>query len=172
MQKELLTNSPAQTKALAKEFARSLRGGETICLSGDLGAGKTTFAQALLEALGARGPFTSPTFAILKEYELTPPNSPKTAGKSSLPAVSLSRLRQDKASCPLAAIYHIDAYRINATDLFALGFGDFAGKPHVVTIVEWPENVENALPADALRLKFEWLDKTKRRITFPPFSSS
>jgi tRNA threonylcarbamoyladenosine biosynthesis protein TsaE len=62
------TNSDKETQKLGKMFARELRGGKIICLSGDLGAGKTTFTQGLLKGLKIKGPHTSPTFVIMKKY--------------------------------------------------------------------------------------------------------
>lgn len=115
-------------------------------MSGNLGAGKTTFTQGLLEALGAEGPYTSPTFTIVKEYALKHPKLPKFPNK-------------------LSKAYHIDAYRIGPDDLLELGFNDFAGKENTVTIIEWPENVKNIIPKSATWLNFEWLDENKRKIT-------
>jgi len=53
---------------LAKDFAKTLAGGEVVLLGGDLGAGKTTFTKAVLKNLGVKGEITSPTFTIMKEY--------------------------------------------------------------------------------------------------------
>ena len=86
MKKEFLTTSSIQTKKLGQQLAEELRGGPSllnkklfpkaearviICLSGDLGAGKTTFTQGLLKGLKIKGPYTSPTFAIMKHYRGT-----------------------------------------------------------------------------------------------------
>jgi tRNA threonylcarbamoyladenosine biosynthesis protein TsaE len=68
MQKEFITTDSKQTQKLGEILARELRGGEMLCLSGDLGAGKTTFSQGLLKGLGAKRPYTSPTFVIMKKY--------------------------------------------------------------------------------------------------------
>ena len=141
MQK-IITENSRQTQELARLLAMEIRGGEIICLSGDLGAGKTTFTQGLLEGLDVEGPYTSPTFAILKEYQ---------ASKSGL----LNGFK----------IYHIDAYRVEEKDILDLGWKDFAGKENTVTIVEWAERAENIIPSGALRLDFKWLDENKREIT-------
>lgn len=140
MQK-FITNSTKQTQKVASDFARKLRDGEIVCLCGDLGAGKTTFTQGLLKGLGVKGPYTSPTFAIVKEYKL--------------------KAKSQK----LKALYHIDAYRIGAKDLLELGWNDFAGKENAVTIIEWPENVKKIIPTSAVWIKFEWISEKERKIT-------
>lgn len=141
MQK-ILTENPEQTKELAKLLAGEIRGGEIICLSGDLGAGKTTFTQGLLEGLGVEGPYTSPTFALMKEY-----------------SISKSEILRD------LNIHHIDAYRIEENDLINLGWQDFAGKENTVTIVEWAERIENIIPAGSLWMDFKWVNENEREIT-------
>ncbi|NTW26726.1 MAG: tRNA (adenosine(37)-N6)-threonylcarbamoyltransferase complex ATPase subunit type 1 TsaE [Candidatus Moranbacteria bacterium] len=138
---EYVTTSSIQTKKLGALLAEELSGGEIICLAGDLGAGKTTFTQGLLKGLKIKGPYTSPTFAILKEYKL--------------------KAKSQK----LKAIFHIDAYRINAKDLLEIGFADFAGKKNSVTIIEWPEKVHKLIPTKALWINFQWLSEQERKIT-------
>ena len=63
------TASAAETEALGAELARELRPGDVVLLSGELGAGKTTFVRGALRALGVTGPVTSPTFTIARRYE-------------------------------------------------------------------------------------------------------
>lgn len=77
-------------------FAREVRPG-VVALSGELGAGKTTFSQGILAEMGATGPFTSPTFVLMKQYNL------------SVPVRGIER------------IYHVDAYRVGEEDLRARG---------------------------------------------------
>jgi tRNA threonylcarbamoyladenosine biosynthesis protein TsaE len=153
-----LTTSSLQTKELGVLLAKELRGGEIICLSGDLGAGKTTFAQGLLESLGAEGPFTSPTFNIIKAYQ-----------------VPCLKIHQDNSGPRVKdggsyTIYHIDTYRITSEDLIALDFKNFAGKPNSITILEWPENVADILPENSLLITFEWIDENQRKISVSAFS--
>lgn len=138
---EYISTSSVQTQKLGQLLAEELKGSEIICLSGDLGAGKTTFTQGLLKGLKIKGPYTSPTFSIIKHYNL------KAKGHK------------------LKAIYHIDAYRITAKDLQELGFKDFAGQPETVTIIEWPERVKKIIPRGAPWIHFEWTDEKRRKIT-------
>lgn len=145
---EFITTSSAQTKKLGALLAKELSGGEVICLSGDLGAGKTTFTQGLLLELGASGPFTSPTFAIMKEYQIAKTN-----------------LKTTKDAPAITHVYHIDAYRINADDLLGLGWQDFAGKQNSVVLIEWAERTKRIIPKNSLWLNFEWLNEKERKIT-------
>ncbi len=113
-----------------------LPAGACVALYGDLGAGKTVFARGLIHALGvpAGVPVTSPTFVIVSEYEGRGP------------------------------IHHVDAYRLaGAGDIVDLGsrelfFGD------AISIVEWAERVERALPDDRVDVRLAVSGETSRRI--------
>jgi tRNA threonylcarbamoyl adenosine modification protein YjeE len=123
----------AATQALANAVAPQLRKGDFIALSGDLGAGKTEFARALLHALGVQGDVPSPTFTLVQNYE----------AKGLL-------------------IFHFDLYRLKSTDeLEELGWDDALSSG--VTLVEWPEHVAARLPADRLVLQFQFLPGDIRR---------
>lgn len=136
-------------------LAEELRGGEIICLSGDLGAGKTTFTQGLLKGLKIKGPYTSPTFAIIKEYKLKTHNlKPETSKKFR------------DTGYGIRDVFHIDAYRINSKDLLELGFAQFAGKENSIVIIEWPEKIKNIIPTDSVWIDFKWINEKEREITF------
>lgn len=135
--KKITTTSAKETKELGKLLAQELQGGEVLCLDGELGAGKTTFTQGLLQGLGIKGPYTSPTFVIMKEYK------PKN----------------------FTAVYHIDAYRIGPDDLLSLGWKETVAGKQNITIVEWSDRVKKILPKKCLKIKFRWLEKNKRQIT-------
>lgn len=68
MQKEFITTNSKQTQKLGEMLAKEITGAIAVCLVGELGAGKTTFTQGFLKGLGAEGPYTSPTFLIMKQY--------------------------------------------------------------------------------------------------------
>ncbi|EKE15614.1 MAG: hypothetical protein ACD_11C00116G0001 [uncultured bacterium] len=146
--KTFQTINSQQTKNIGKLLTKELSGGEVICLSGDLGAGKTTFTQGLLEGLGLEGPYTSPTFAILKEYKIQ--NSEKELFNNQCSTIN--------------KIYHIDAYRIEEKDLLELGWQDFAEKENCIVIIEWAERVKNIIPENALWINFEWINENTRKI--------
>ncbi len=105
------------TAALARKMARSLTGRELILLSGDLGAGKTTFVRYLAKALGLDpGWVSSPSFTLLQRYP---------AGKRGI------------------AVSHVDLYRIaRAEDLESLGLEDLLASEDLV-VVEWPEAAQD-----------------------------
>ena len=115
MEEIIKVKNLAQTKRLAKKLAKSLKGGETVLLYGDLGAGKTTFTQFFAKALGVKDVVTSPTFNIVKEYD----------GKK-------------------MKLYHFDMYRIeDFGELQEIGAEDILYKnEHDVSVVEWPDNVK------------------------------
>lgn len=153
---KIISTSSLQTKKIGQILAEELRGMEIICLSGDLGAGKTTFTQGLLKGLGVKGPYTSPTFAIVKVYKVKSHKVHK---------VNLNK-NSSMVNGQWLNVYHIDAYRINAKDLLELGFKDFAGKENSITIIEWPEKVKRLIPTNALWINFQWLSEKEREITF------
>ena len=107
--------------ALARELAPHLHGGGCIYLAGPLGAGKTTFARALLSALGAGERVKSPTYTLIETYAL-----------------------------PGLTAQHLDLYRIAAAEeLEWLGLRDLADGP-VLWLSEWPERGEGAIPSPDL----------------------
>lgn len=117
MKKELKTLK--DTEKLATQIANKLKGGSIMALVGELGAGKTTFVQALARALGVKRVVKSPTFTVLQTY--------KTSGGLTL--------------C------HVDAYRISdPQELEALGFFDYLNDPNTITVIEWANRIKDALP--------------------------
>ena len=115
---ERISHSVRETESIAADLARSLTGGETIALYGDLGAGKTQFTRGLVIGLGGDGhDVSSPTFVLLNLYET-----------------------------PRMKVFHLDAYRVAGPDDFdAIGFSELLEQNGVV-IVEWPARVEELLP--------------------------
>lgn len=114
-------------------------------MRGDLGAGKTTFAGGVLKALGAEGPYTSPTFAIVRTYAL----SENTAGHSS----------------DIHTIYHIDAYRIGEDDIINIGWEEMIHDSQALILIEWPDRIGTHLPNSAYAISFEWTGDDGRTIT-------
>jgi tRNA threonylcarbamoyladenosine biosynthesis protein TsaE len=128
------TGSPDVTRAVAAALGPLLEAGDVVSLVGDLGAGKTVFAQGLARGLGVAGPVTSPTFTIVQEYE--------------------GRL-------PVA---HVDVYRLDTVqDLYDLGFDELVDDGRV-TIVEWGDLVAQALPSDHLVVRIEAGDADTERV--------
>jgi len=115
------------TQRLAERLAARLDPGFVLFLSGDLGAGKTTFARALLRALGYTGRVKSPTFTLLECYEL-----------------------------PSFRLYHFDFYRLSSDRAWLdAGFDDYLGGSGVA-VIEWPEHAAASLPTPDLRVRLDF----------------
>ena len=113
-------------RALGAELARLVTAGDVVVLSGPLGAGKTTWVQGFAEALGVRGPITSPTFVIARSH-------PSLVGGP--------------------ALLHVDAYRVQSRlDFDDLDLVD--DRESAVTVVEWGDSVADVLGADRLEVTF------------------
>lgn len=141
MERIYTTHSTEETLALGRQLAASLEPGTFIALSGPLGAGKTTLAQGLLEGLGAEPPYASPTFIIMKLYELPAP----TEGG-------------------IERIYHADAYRADADDIVKAGLEEWQSDPAGLVLFEWPERAAEVLPPGRTEVILEAENPTQRRI--------
>lgn len=141
---EFVTDNSRQTQKLGEMLAHELHGGEVICLTGDLGSGKTTFAQGMLKGLGVKGPYTSPTFVVMKHYKR------KTTTQNSKPE----------------NVYHLDAYRVVAQDISDLGWKEIISNKNNIAIVEWAERIRRIIPKRAIWLKFEHREGDERKIIF------
>ncbi|MBL8880399.1 MAG: tRNA (adenosine(37)-N6)-threonylcarbamoyltransferase complex ATPase subunit type 1 TsaE [Phycisphaerales bacterium] len=126
------------TLRLGSAVGEMLRGGECVALSGQLGAGKTTFVKGVATGLGVPPgePVVSPTFVLVREY----------AGRLHM--------------------YHIDAYRLSGVDEVAtIGLDEMLNDAAGVTLVEWAERIEAALPSRLWRVRFEHIDFDRRAIS-------
>lgn len=150
--KTVVTQGFQVTQKLGQELAKKITPGQIICLSGDLGSGKTTFAQGILKGLKVKGPYTSPTFLIMKQYHIK-----HEAKKTKLLHVSCS-IPHD--------VYHIDAYRIGAKDILNLGWGEIISQPSNLVIIEWAERIKKIIPKNAKWINFFWKGEKKRKIVF------
>ena len=132
---EFVTNSPEETEELGERLGRALSPGDVVAFTGDLGAGKTAFTRGIARGLGIGDRVTSPTFAIVNEYE---------GGR--LP------------------LFHFDMYRLTSSDeLFDIGWEDYLARGGVCA-VEWSENVTEAME-DAVSVTIDVLGENTRRIT-------
>lgn len=122
---EIVSRSVADTRRIAAALGTLLEAGDVVALVGDLGAGKTAFAQGLARVLGVDEPVTSPTFAIVQEYDAVVP------------------------------VVHIDTYRLGSADeLLDVGLGEYLDSA-VVVIVEWADRFEEVLPAERVVVRLE-----------------
>lgn len=165
---EITTKNLKETKELGKIFAKKLKGGSIICLEGDLGSGKTTFSQGILEGLGAEKPYTSPTFLIMKVYKLETQNSKlKTTTKNlELEGNKQQQIQNSKFNIP-NSIFHIDTYRVGSDDILDLGWEEIIDNKNNIVIVEWPERIKDIIPKDALRISFKSINENERKISYP-----
>lgn len=150
MDKKYTTNSVQETQEIAMKFATHILqqkpGNHAVVLGleGDLGAGKTTFLQGFAKGLGIEEKILSPTFVIMKKFEI--PNS------------------------SFRFFYHFDCYRLNtsepasakgsgaAKEILELGFEEIISNPENIVAIEWPEKISEILPKNIISIKFEHLE--------------
>ncbi len=122
----ILVEDKTQTQQLAEKIGTQLKAGDVVLLSGDLGAGKTTFTQGLAKALSVRGNITSPTFVI-------------------------ARLHPNLGEGP--ALLHVDAYRLNS--LAEIADLDLASDlSRAIVVVEWPHDMVDDLTDNPIKINF------------------
>lgn len=136
-----LTQAKEETQVLGRKLAAALKPGTLIAFTGDLGAGKTTLIQGILDGLGAPAPYPSPTFVLMNQYEL--------------PASTAAGVKR---------VYHADAYRVGATDFERLGFAEWCADPEAIVLLEWPERVTEILPEKRIDITLRTLSETEREI--------
>lgn len=132
---DIISHSVEQTHRLGLRLGTLLQAGDVICLSGDMGAGKTVFSAGIGKGWGALDPVTSPTFNLVHEH------------------------RRDKDK---QRLYHLDCYRLSGPDdVDSIGLDDIlSGRGPV--ILEWPERIEEALPRNRLWIELRVLEHTRR----------
>lgn len=117
-----ISHSPEDTERFAGEFAQTLKRGDVVAMYGGLGMGKTAFVRGLAAGLGSTDEISSPTFALVHEYD----------GKF--------------------PIYHFDMYRITSMDdLYSTGFFDYLESGGIV-VTEWSENIRDYLPENVIEI--------------------
>jgi tRNA threonylcarbamoyladenosine biosynthesis protein TsaE len=114
-----------------------------VALNGHLGSGKTTFVQSIARHLGINEIITSPTFVIMKKYNIK------------------------KADFPFKKMVHIDAYRLDeGRELGTLDFERLVEDKDNLILIEWAEKVREGMPKDIVEIDFEYIDEDKRKIIF------
>lgn len=121
--KKIITQNEAKTRKLGQELAQKISGGEVIALEGDLGAGKTVLVQGLAKGLGIKKTVNSPTFVLMKNYQL--------------------KLKKGK----IKQLCHVDCYRLDdPEELLAIGINDYLERPDTVCVIEWADKIKKILP--------------------------
>ncbi len=129
-----ISNSEQDTINFAKDFAKNLKKGDIVVLTGELGCGKTKFTQGILSYFGLENEISSPTFTIVNEHH-----------KENI------------------SIFHFDVYRLEDIDEFyAMGGEEYFEKG--ICIIEWGEQIEEILPKGYTKITFSKLDDNKREL--------
>lgn len=129
-----ISDSVKATEEYGEHLAKELKGGDVVAMFGGMGMGKTQLVRGIARGLGLDAEVSSPTFALVHDYGGDPP------------------------------LVHFDMYRISGwEDLYSTGFFDYQ-EAGAILAVEWSENIENALPENAIRLHFARVDENTRRI--------
>lgn len=148
MRKTFVTRSVKETQVLAATLAKELRGGEVIALEGELGAGKTTFVQGLAKGLGVKEKVLSPTFVLIKFFDLST-SSRRNASR----------------------LIHVDCYRLESPqELLKLGWRELLKEKSNVIVIEWAEKVRRILPRSYIRVHFRFKGTNHHEITFEPIN--
>lgn len=136
---EFITKSDEETREIGKKLARKFSGGEVLALVGELGDGKTTFTQGLAQGLGIKQRVISPTFILMRRYQI----------KSS------------------KFFYHVDLYRLEenlGNEIENLGLTEFWGRSENIVAIEWAEKIKDLLPKNTIWITFKILEENTRRI--------
>ena len=135
MEHQLITYSAEETMNLGQKFVALAKPGSTFCLTGDLGAGKTTLVRGIARALNIKSVVQSPTFNIMKVY-----------------------FDGDRP------LIHIDAYRLADVNT-DIGLDEYIGYETGITVIEWPEFIKDLIPETAIEVNIKHADGDKRNIT-------
>ncbi len=162
------------TRALAQGLASVLRSGDVVALTGELGAGKTTFVRGVVEALGGdQSLVASPTFVFVHVYPIERSAAPEALAASRKKPIPAMAVTDGKRADRIDRVAHIDAYRLTSSeDLEPLGWDRLfresaqaaAGS---VAFVEWPQRIAGHLPEEQSRanILIEHLREDVRRFT-------
>lgn len=166
MTEEMHTKSAEETQQFANNLAQKLHGGDVLLLYGNLGAGKTTFVQGLANGLGIERRIISPTFIILRTYEIPSLSSraqPRDLSQVKEISRSINRPRND--SLEVKNFYHVDLYRLQSErEIEDIGLPSFMGDKENIVVIEWPERLGSLIPKNAWKLFFENEGEDKRKI--------
>ncbi len=137
---DIISHSADQTRRLGVRLGKLLSPGDVVCLSGDMGAGKTVFTSGIGEGWGTKVPVTSPTYNLIHEH---------------------NRAQDD------IRLYHLDCYRLqDARDAVTIGLDDILDDPNGIVVFEWPEQIDEALPPAHLWIELRIIEATRRNFIF------
>lgn len=155
-----ISESPAATQRIGEAFAKRVKDGGIVALYGELGSGKTTFVQGLAKGLGITKRIISPTFVIVRSYEVT---SSKYSSRES----ASRRTNREGSSRQARTIhfYHIDLYRIDSQrDLDGLGLEEIFNDSNSIIAIEWAEKMGRFLLQKRIDVSFRYIGEQKREV--------
>lgn len=136
--KKVITHKAEETQQFAQNLAKKFSGG-VIALSGQLGAGKTTFVQGFAKGLGTKDKIISPTFILIRQH----------------PIPKLKKM-----------LYHIDLYRLETDhDIKELGIQEIMETKENIVLIEWAEKIKDLLPNDTTWIQLQAINQNTRQIT-------
>ena len=146
MKLKIISSSPQETQTIGKLFVQDIvqktppsKTAVVVSLEGDLGSGKTEFLKGVAKGLGIKERITSPTFVIMRQFPLS--------GKK------------------FRFLWHIDCYRVSASDLSNLFWEEICHNPHNLVFIEWGNKVHNLLPSSYWKVKLKVLGEKERLLT-------
>lgn len=142
------TKSPKETEKIAALIvkriakAKKSKGAVVVALEGELGAGKTVFTQGFAKALKIKTKIKSPTFVLMKHYQISDPQF------------------------SICTLYHLDCYRLeNYKDLLPLGIKEILKDPANIILIEWAERVRPILPKQCIKVHIDHIGHKERKIS-------
>lgn len=132
-----VSHNEEETRKFAEDLAKKTRT-QVIALTGDLGSGKTVFAQGFAKGLQVKEKVISPTFILVRAHPI--PNSKKT-------------------------FYHLDLYRLEEKSEIENLVKEILENPDNILLIEWAEKIENILPINSLKIKLEKISENERKIS-------
>ncbi len=140
--KQYISTSEEETRKIARQLGKEIKTG-VIALTGELGAGKTTFVQGFAKGLGIKDKIISPTFVLIRQHKFG------------------ARI-----------LYHIDLYRLERIkNIKQLGIEEIISNPDNLVLIEWAEKIKNYLPKETTWINLEKINENERLITVSWFLS-
>ena len=149
--KKFVSNNPEESRKFARDLAKEIlterrteNDALVLALTGELGSGKTIFAQAFAEALDVKEKIKSPTFIIFRKSKIA------------------DKKWREKG---FENFYHFDVYRINnEKEILNLGWEEIISNPKNIVLVEWADKIEKILPKNSIKINFRHLKGDKREM--------
>ncbi len=150
----LESNSPKETQKIAADLARKIiktKKGAIIALEGELGAGKTVFVKGFAKALGVKSKIKSPTFVLMKKYQV----SGRGEGSRAKPGISVG-----------INLYHLDCYRVGDYENLKIPeLKEIIEDSKNIVLIEWAERIRKILPKKFISVHIDHVSENERKIS-------